>query len=132
MKRRVVHGPPTSLLSHCARNFENDFLDVRLSTQLHDNHTLSYTTPTNRTSTMGDAEITASRYVQDHSPPSDHEGQKSNNLTRWRAVEVGRVVLFSKPSVYAGKIAVIVEIIDHKRVCFGIASYSETADSLDV
>ncbi|TID19527.1 E3 ubiquitin-protein ligase [Venturia nashicola] len=44
---------------------------------------------------MGDAEITASR---------------------WRSVEVGRVVLFSKPSPYAGKIAVIVEIIDHKRV----------------
>jgi hypothetical protein len=41
-------------------------------------------------------------------------------FTRWRSVEVGRVVLFSKPSVYAGKIAVIVEIIDHKRVCFGI------------
>lgn len=35
-------------------------------------------------------------------------------------MEVGRVVLFSKPSAYAGKIAVIVEIIDHKRVCFGI------------
>ncbi|QDS69909.1 hypothetical protein FKW77_001274 [Venturia effusa] len=35
---------------------------------------------------------------------------------KWRSVEVGRVVLFSKPSLYAGKIAVIVEIIDHKRV----------------
>jgi len=44
---------------------------------------------------MGDADITASR---------------------WRMVEVGRVVLFSKPSLYAGKIAVIVEIIDHKRI----------------
>ncbi|KAF2422082.1 60S ribosomal protein L14-B [Tothia fuscella] len=44
---------------------------------------------------MGDADITASR---------------------WRMVEVGRVVLFSSPSPYAGKIATIVEIIDHKRV----------------
>lgn len=31
-------------------------------------------------------------------------------------MEVGRVVLFSKPSPYEGRIAVIVEIIDHKRV----------------
>ncbi|KAF2404761.1 60S ribosomal protein L14-B [Trichodelitschia bisporula] len=44
---------------------------------------------------MGDADITASR---------------------WRLVEVGRVVLFSAPSPYVGRIATIVEIIDHKRV----------------
>jgi len=31
-------------------------------------------------------------------------------------VEVGRVVLFSAPSQYEGRIAAIVEIIDHKRV----------------
>lgn len=41
-------------------------------------------------------------------------------------------MLFSKPSLYAGKIAVIVEIIDHKRVRFGIAIRRETADLLDI
>ncbi|KAJ9623130.1 hypothetical protein H2203_006066 [Taxawa tesnikishii (nom. ined.)] len=42
---------------------------------------------------MGDADVTASK---------------------WRLVEVGRVVLFSS-GPYAGKLAAIVEIIDHKR-----------------
>lgn len=44
---------------------------------------------------MGDAEIIASS---------------------WRQVELGRVVLFTR-GVYEGKLAVISEIIDHKRVC---------------
>lgn len=44
---------------------------------------------------MGDAEVTASQ---------------------WKYVEVGRVALFSA-GPFAGKIAAIVEIIDHKRVC---------------
>ncbi|KIW09362.1 uncharacterized protein PV09_00260 [Verruconis gallopava] len=35
---------------------------------------------------------------------------------RWRLVEVGRVVVFASPNQYAGRIAVITEIIDHKRV----------------
>ncbi|KAK8210274.1 hypothetical protein M8818_003441 [Zalaria obscura] len=35
--------------------------------------------------------------------------------SRWRLVEVGRVVLFSA-GPYAGRLAAIVEIIDHKRV----------------
>ncbi|KAF4548031.1 putative 60S ribosomal protein L14-A [Elsinoe fawcettii] len=43
---------------------------------------------------MGDADVTASN---------------------WRLVEVGRVVLFTR-GPYAGKLAAIVEIIDHKRV----------------
>ena len=43
---------------------------------------------------MGDAEITTSA---------------------WRLVEVGRVVLFND-GVYEGRLAAIVEIIDHKRV----------------
>ena len=43
---------------------------------------------------MGDAEITASS---------------------WKLVEVGRVILLSAGS-YSGRLAVIVEIIDHKRV----------------
>jgi len=35
--------------------------------------------------------------------------------SQWRNVEVGRVVLFSA-GPYAGRLAAIVEIIDHKRV----------------
>lgn len=37
--------------------------------------------------------------------------------SNWRLVEVGRVVLVNKGQ-YKGKLATIVEIIDHKRVCF--------------
>ena len=44
---------------------------------------------------MGDAEITASK---------------------WKLVEVGRVALINS-GPYAGRIAAIVQIIDHKRVC---------------
>jgi len=36
--------------------------------------------------------------------------------SRWKTVEVGRVVVFSEPKQYEGRIAVIVEIIDNKRV----------------
>jgi len=36
--------------------------------------------------------------------------------SKWRLVEVGRVVLFVT-GPYTGKLAAIVEIIDHKRVC---------------
>jgi len=36
--------------------------------------------------------------------------------SQWRFVEVGRVVLFTHGK-YTGRLAVIVEIIDHKRVC---------------
>ena len=36
--------------------------------------------------------------------------------SQWRLVEVGRVVLFTHGQ-YTGQLAVIVEIIDHKRVC---------------
>jgi len=35
--------------------------------------------------------------------------------TQWRLVEVGRVLLLNE-GPYAGKLAVVVEIIDHKRV----------------
>ena len=34
----------------------------------------------------------------------------------WRLVEVGRVVLVQDNGPYTGRIATIVEIIDHKRV----------------
>jgi large subunit ribosomal protein L14e len=44
--------------------------------------------------TMGDVDVTASA---------------------WRLVEVGRVVLFSSGK-YEGRLAAIVQIIDHKRV----------------
>jgi large subunit ribosomal protein L14e len=36
--------------------------------------------------------------------------------TSWKLVEVGRVVLI-RSGPYTGKLATIVEIIDHKRVC---------------
>lgn len=36
--------------------------------------------------------------------------------TKWKYVELGRVVLI-KDGKYANKLATIVEIIDHKRVC---------------
>ncbi len=43
-------------------------------------------------------------------------GDVDVTASQWRLVEVGRVVLFvSGP--YAGKLAAIAEIIDHKRVC---------------
>ena len=36
--------------------------------------------------------------------------------SQWRLVEVGRIVLFTHGQ-YTGRLATIVEIIDHKRVC---------------
>lgn len=39
------------------------------------------------------------------------------NASQWRLVEVGRVILFTHGK-YLGRLAVIVEIIDHKRVSF--------------
>jgi len=45
---------------------------------------------------MGDAEVTASN---------------------WKLVEVGRIAIF-RQGLYNGKLAAIVQIIDHKRVCF--------------
>ena len=39
------------------------------------------------------------------------------NASQWRLVEVGRVILFTHGK-YLGRLAVIVEIIDHKRVRF--------------
>jgi len=43
--------------------------------------------------------------------------QTTVKASNWRFVEIGRVVLVNK-GAYAGKLATIVEIIDHKRVCF--------------
>ncbi|KAL9637805.1 MAG: hypothetical protein Q9164_001968 [Protoblastenia rupestris] len=37
------------------------------------------------------------------------------HASQWRLVEVGRIVLFTH-GLYAGRLAVIVEIIDHKRI----------------
>ena len=42
-------------------------------------------------------------------------GDAEVKTSQWRLVEVGRVALFSS-GPYAGKLAAIVEIIDHKRV----------------
>ena len=36
--------------------------------------------------------------------------------SKWKLVEIGRVVLFNS-GPYANRLATIVEIIDHKRVC---------------
>lgn len=38
--------------------------------------------------------------------------------TNWRLVEVGRVVVIAGNHPLAGRLAAIVEIIDHKRVCY--------------
>lgn len=43
------------------------------------------------------------------------------NASQWRLVEVGRVVLFTHGK-YLGRLAVIAEIIDHKRVNFSISA----------
>ncbi len=43
-------------------------------------------------------------------------GETSIVSSKWRLVEVGRVVLLHGDSPYSGKLATIVEIIDHKRV----------------
>lgn len=42
-------------------------------------------------------------------------GDATITTSAWRLVEVGRVVLFNE-GVYEGRLATIVEIIDHKRV----------------
>ncbi|KAF2809978.1 60S ribosomal protein L14 [Mytilinidion resinicola] len=42
-------------------------------------------------------------------------GEPDIQTSQWRHVEVGRVVLFSS-GAYEGRLAAIVEIIDHKRV----------------
>lgn len=43
-------------------------------------------------------------------------GDVDVTASQWRMVEVGRVVLFSR-GIHAGKLATVVEIVDHKRVC---------------
>ena len=50
------------------------------------------------------------------------------NASQWRLVEVGRVVLFTH-GPYAGRLAAIVEIIDHKRVR-NMSYYSSTRRAL--
>jgi large subunit ribosomal protein L14e len=37
--------------------------------------------------------------------------------SNWRLVEVGRIILISEGHPCAGRLAAVVEIIDHKRVC---------------
>ncbi len=44
-------------------------------------------------------------------------GEASIVGPKWRQVEVGRIV-FIQDGEYSGKLAAIVEIIDHKRVCW--------------
>ena len=52
-------------------------------------------------------------------------GEAVIEASNWRHVEVGRVVLISEGHPCAGRIAVIVEIIDHKRVCDWIMFFPE-------
>ena len=42
--------------------------------------------------------------------------------SNWRLVEVGRVVVINGDHPFDGRLATIVEIIDHKRVRSGISS----------
>lgn len=44
-------------------------------------------------------------------------GEASITQANWRLVEVGRVVLVQHDGPYNGRLAAVVEIIDHKRVC---------------
>lgn len=44
-------------------------------------------------------------------------GEASVTQANWRLVEVGRVVLIQHDGPYNGRLAAVVEIIDHKRVC---------------
>ncbi|KAJ4381219.1 hypothetical protein N0V86_003568 [Didymella sp. IMI 355093] len=46
-------------------------------------------------------------------------GDANITTSAWRLVEVGRVVLFNE-GVYEGRLATIVEIIDHKRVLLSL------------
>lgn len=46
----------------------------------------------------------------------DYQTRANVNFGDYRLVEVGRIVLIND-GPYAGKLAAIVEIIDHKRVC---------------
>ena len=50
-----------------------------------------------------------------HYSTTDEMGDANITTSAWRLVEVGRVVLFNE-GVYEGRLATIVEIIDHKRV----------------
>lgn len=43
-------------------------------------------------------------------------GDANIEAGKWRLVEVGRVVLINDDSAINGRLATIVEIIDHKRV----------------
>ncbi|RYO54212.1 hypothetical protein AA0113_g9163 [Alternaria arborescens] len=84
----LVHGPPAP---QGTRNSSPDHQPFTYSRQEHQHRILF---PTAHTDEMGDAEITTSA---------------------WRLVEVGRVVLFNE-GPFEGRLAAIVEIIDHKRV----------------
>ena len=46
-------------------------------------------------------------------------GDADVKASEWRLVQVGRIVLFSY-GPYDGRLATIVEIIDHKRVCLDL------------
>lgn len=87
-------------------------------------HTTTHHTTGTRTRTPGrlpDAvtdRLESARADPPPKTPSVHiiaMGDANITTSDWRQVQVGRVVLFSR-GTYAGRLATIVEIIDHKRV----------------
>lgn len=52
--------------------------------------------------------------------------------SNWRSVEVGRIVLIQGEGASAGRLAAIVEIIDHKRVCSNSKWHEESWSGLEL
>ncbi|EMD88812.1 hypothetical protein COCC4DRAFT_168293 [Bipolaris maydis ATCC 48331] len=96
--RTVFHPVVRELLMNLYRNYGRKITRRRGGTpeqrMIEGNNTTNDLISDHTTDEMGDAEITTSA---------------------WRLVEVGRVVLFNEGQ-YEGRLAAIVEIIDHKRV----------------
>jgi hypothetical protein len=57
-------------------------------------------------------------------PNTDNMGSVDVTASQWRMVETGRVVLFTSGE-HQGKLAVVAEIIDHKRVCCSPRNHPE-------
>lgn len=93
--------PATSVKSQQPRSFSQ----VRISpnTYTHNNRL--------RTSRQSAANLSPKIHICE----SSTMGDANVTTSEWRTVQVGRVVLFAR-GPYAGKLATIVEIIDHKRV----------------
>jgi hypothetical protein len=77
----------------------------------HDNNTDSYFRPVR----SGDCTYTLLQRLTSTAAHTDEMGDANITTSAWRLVEVGRVVLFNEGQ-YEGRLATVVEIIDHKRV----------------